>query len=79
MHRPRIASVAGDVIHLDGTTIEEVKEYHRDTLMLACEEANQQYGVLLKRYWRAQEEKREGIERHKRLVGDIANGIKFDG
>lgn len=35
MHRPEIASVHEDKIILDGTTIEEVEKYHRDTL-IAC-------------------------------------------
>ena len=40
MHRPGIASVYKDEIILDGTTIEEVKDYHRATLILCVEEAN---------------------------------------
>jgi hypothetical protein len=40
MHRPRIATVRGDRIVLDGTTIEEVERYHFDTLKLAVAEAN---------------------------------------
>ena len=43
MHRPGIASVNYDVIWLRGTTIEEVKKYHRDTLVLAIDEANKAY------------------------------------
>ena len=34
MHRPGIASVEGDEILLNGTTIEEVRDYHRKTLNL---------------------------------------------
>lgn len=43
MHRPGIASVNYDVIWLRGTTIEEVKKYHGDTLVLAIDEANKAY------------------------------------
>ncbi len=32
MHRPGIANVIGNTIVLDGTTLEEVEKYHRDTL-----------------------------------------------
>jgi len=32
MHRPGIACVVGDRIILDGTTVEEIEKYHRDTL-----------------------------------------------
>lgn len=41
MHRPGIASVGGDKIILNGTTIEEVEQFHRETLKLAVEKANQ--------------------------------------
>lgn len=40
MHRPGIARVRGDRIILDGTTVEEVEQYHKDTLLLAVEVAN---------------------------------------
>lgn len=43
MHRPGIAKVVSNKIILDGTTIEEVKQYHRDTLILAVNEANKKY------------------------------------
>ncbi|WP_374054557.1 toll/interleukin-1 receptor domain-containing protein [Rossellomorea sp. FM04394] len=43
MHRPGIAEVRGEKIFLNGTTIEEVKSYHRDTLVLAVNEANEKY------------------------------------
>ena len=39
-HRPGIASVVGDKVYLDGTTIEEVETTHRDTLVLALQEMN---------------------------------------
>jgi len=41
MHRPGIASVQGDRVVLDGTTVEEIDRYHRETLILAGKEANQ--------------------------------------
>jgi hypothetical protein len=40
MHRPGIAEVSGDRIILDGTTIDEAKHYHRNTLVLCVEETN---------------------------------------
>ena len=40
MHRPGIASVRGSKIVLDGTTIDEVKKYHRETLILCVDKAN---------------------------------------
>ena len=41
MHRPGIASAVGDRIILDGTTVEEIEEYHRDTLKAVVERVNQ--------------------------------------
>lgn len=38
MHRANIASVSGDRIVLNGTTVEEVKRYHKQTLILCVEE-----------------------------------------
>jgi hypothetical protein len=35
MHRPGIAILTGDKVYLNGTTVEEVQKYHRDTLKLA--------------------------------------------
>jgi hypothetical protein len=40
MHRPGIARIQGDCIILDGTTIEEVRDTHRATLVLCVEDAN---------------------------------------
>ena len=37
MHRPGIASVYGNKIVLDGTTMEEVRDYHRETLLLCVD------------------------------------------
>ena len=42
IHRPGIARVESDKIILDGTTIEEVKQYHRDTLILCVEKTNEE-------------------------------------
>lgn len=53
MHRPGIARVESDKIILDGTTIEEVKQYHRDTLILCVEKTNEEE----KQYRRREEEK----------------------
>lgn len=47
MHRPGIASVVDDEILLNGTTIEEVREYHRETLKLCIEKSNTQEKKIL--------------------------------
>ncbi len=78
MHRPGIARVHGATVTLDGTTIEEVERYHRDTLQLAVAEANRQY-----REWRGKQEQlrvREQAlrEEHRKRLEDTSKNIKFD-
>lgn len=43
MHRFGKAKVVGNRIILDGTTIEGVKKYHRDTLVMCVDDANEEY------------------------------------
>lgn len=78
MHRPGIASVYGNQIILDGTTIEEVEKYHKDTPKLAVEVANQQKEQInLKKQQQAEKERIEQ-EKHKRNIDDISKRIDFD-
>jgi hypothetical protein len=44
MDRPGIASVYGSKVVLDGTTMEEVERYHKDTSNLVVDETNR-HGV----------------------------------
>ena len=78
MHRPGIASVSGNTIHLDGTTIDEIRQYHRDTLILAAQEANSKYLELLKLQQREQQREQQRIDQHKQNVKDTAKNIKFN-
>jgi len=78
MHRPGIASVGGDRITLDGTTVEEVERVHRATLLLATDEANRRYLEFLLRTRREEDRRRQLLDQHKQTVADIANRIKFD-
>ena len=78
MHRPGIARIHDATITLDGTTIEEVERYHRDTLQLVVAETNKQY-----RDWRRVEDgrqAREEAEREQRRknLEDASKRIKFD-
>jgi hypothetical protein len=77
-HRPGIASVYGATVTLNGTTIEEVEHYHRDTLQLAVAETNRQY-----REWRREKEQRHAREKalreeHLKRIEDASKRIKFD-
>lgn len=77
MHRPGIAGGYSDTIYLDGTTIEEVERTHRDTLLLAVEEANKEYQKIkeVEKKRNAQEEKFN--EEHGKQVKNISNRLKF--
>lgn len=78
MHRPGIASVVGDTVVLNGTTVEEVKRYHRDTLKLALAETNRQYGELKSSQRRAEEVARAREEAHRQEVAKNLRDISFD-
>jgi hypothetical protein len=78
MHRPGTASIAGDTISLSRTTIEEVEKYHRETLVLATQVANQKYAALLEERL-VQEQIREAqAAEHKRQMEDVAKRISFN-
>lgn len=63
---------------LDGTTIEEVEKYHKDTLKLAVDTANQQLAQMnLKKQQQAERERIER-EKHKKNIDDIGGRISFD-
>ena len=77
MHRRGITSVFGDKIILDGTTIEEVRDYHRETLLLCVEEANKKEAKLLEEQKHQGERKAAQINDHNRTVLSIAEDLKF--
>ncbi|NUM42875.1 MAG: toll/interleukin-1 receptor domain-containing protein [Leptospiraceae bacterium] len=78
MHRPGIASVRGNKIILDGTTIEEVEKYHKDTLKLAVQSANQKLSEILLKRKELAEQKAKQRDQHRKNIGDINDRINFD-
>ena len=78
MHRPGIAKVVGNTIVLDGTTIDEVERYHRNTLQGAVEKANRQYRQLLQNQQDERGRKEAARQEHRSHVEDVASRIKFD-
>lgn len=78
MHRPGIAKVTGDKIILDGTTIEEVEKYHRDTLLAVIEKTNQEYGEYQARLKSEAERKRQREGEHDASIGNVLKRIKFE-
>ena len=77
MHRPRIASVLGDQIILDGTTIEEVRDYHRETLLLCVQKANKEEKAILEHQNRINQEEVKKKEDHYSNVFNIVDNIEF--
>lgn len=77
MHRRGIARVESDKIILDETTIEEVKQYHRDTLILCVEKTNEEEKQYRRRKEQLKRKKQDEIENHYRNINDISKDIKF--
>ena len=78
MHRPGIARVEGDRIILDGTTIEEVEKYHRETLLAVLDRVNQLAAEREERQRRAAEVALQRKQQHEAIVSDVAKRMKFD-
>ena len=78
MHRANIASVVGDKIVLDGTTIEEVKEYHKKTLQICVRVANEETPKIIEQKRLQKEERLKQEEAYKKDIEDQAKGVSFD-
>ena len=78
MHRSGIARVHGDRIVLDGTTIEEVEKYHRDTLKSVINRTNEIVSTREKEIRRKAEAEKERIKNHDNKVREISHRIKFN-
>jgi hypothetical protein len=78
MHRPGIARVRGDRVILDGTTIEEVKEYHRDTLVLVVKRVNEMIAEHNVQRHRERELRQSQSSEHRKNIEDMSKRIKFD-
>lgn len=78
MHRPGIASVVGDRIILDGTTMEELERYHLATLKLAVAAANANRARLAEQEESSRKRAQEAAEAHRNVSADIAGRLKFD-
>lgn len=78
MHRPKIAKVVRDKIILDGTTIEEVKSYHRDTLLLCVNEANKKEREINERNRELEQKDKIRIQTHYQDLEDISKDIEWE-
>jgi hypothetical protein len=78
MHRPSIASVSGDTIVLDGTTLEELEHHHTATLGVVVAEVNRQVAAIdAEERARAEQQERQRRD-HEQQVRDAAKRLKFD-
>jgi hypothetical protein len=78
MHRPGILSVQGDRIVLDGTTVEELERYHRDTLVLILEKVNNEIAEREAVEHRRAEAESRRREEHRRAVKEATERLSFD-
>lgn len=77
MHRFGIASVVGDEIVLNGTTMEEVRDYHRETLILCVDEANKKEAEIKRKEQERREREETRRKNHYDNVNSIAEEIEF--
>ena len=78
MHRTGIARVVVQSIHLNGTTIEEVEQYHKTTLELVVAKTNQQRNEERAAAARQQEAKEATEELHRRNVQEVVSRMNGD-
>lgn len=78
MHRPGIASVSGDRIILDGTTIEEVEQHHLDTLKLAVRAANADRQAIAHRESAERDRVIEARRLQEQAAVDASNRLNFE-
>lgn len=77
MHRSGIASVEGDEILLNGTTIEEVRDYHRETLNLCIEKSNIDEKNFLIQEEQRRKRENERIREHEESIQKLADELEF--
>jgi hypothetical protein len=78
MHRPGIASVSGDTVILDGTTMEELERYHITTLRGVLDKVNADIAAHERQERARAERETEAARQHEESVTEIANRLKFE-
>lgn len=78
MHRPGIASVSGDTIILDGTTMEELERYHVATLRGVLDKVNADIAEHERRQRERAEHEAAAEQEHEATVREIGSRIRFD-
>jgi hypothetical protein len=78
MHRPGIASVSGDSVVLDGTTVDELERYHAETLRLVIPEVNRRVTEIEDQERQKAEQAEADWRAHEAAVREAARRISFD-
>ena len=78
MHRPGIASVYGNTLVLDGTTMEEVEKYHLDTLKIVIPSVNELVEEQERRQQEKVRRKCENTARHRAVVREVSARLRFE-
>jgi hypothetical protein len=78
MHRPGIASVSGDTIILDGTTMEELERYHVETLRHVLDKVNEDVGEHERRLRTDAERQAAARREHEATIREISGRLKFE-
>lgn len=77
MHRGDIARISGNRIILEGTTIEEVRDYHLKTLKLVIQDTNKQYKHLMIQEQRKQKQAIEMKNKQHDKVKSVIKDLRF--
>jgi len=77
-HRPGIASIMGNMIILEKTTIEKVEKYHQKTLKLAVAHANEKVKESLNKKSTLNSKEQKRIREHRERVEEVASRITFE-
>ncbi|MGD9528665.1 MAG: toll/interleukin-1 receptor domain-containing protein [Dehalococcoidia bacterium] len=77
-HRPGIASVVGNEIILDGTTMDELERYHMATLRLAVDSANRDRRKIAEQEDADKKRAAEHAQAQRVNNAEIANRLKFN-
>lgn len=78
MHRFGAARVSGDVVTLNGVTMQEVEQYHLKTLKLCIDKVNDDIAEDEQRKRTEAERERQRVEQHQASVDEAMRRLKFD-
>jgi TIR domain len=78
MHRPGIASISGDTVVLNGTTMEELERYHVETLRHVLDKVNADVAEHERKEQARREREEEAQRQHEKNVREVASRLKFD-